>query len=228
MSLQFLGVDNTPTYMALSTDIEDNRIEGASKIGKTVYLTDTEVWKIILGDLTLGNYSQGNTSNLSHAYLGATSEGLLNEVMVSKKVYAKKISVVRDCLLSSIDVFIDSGESLEQARDISIAVYSDNNGTPDVIISKNVNMTVSTVITSAGGITTARWLSTSSGLFLPSGDYWIAVTSLSDLSSAFRIYYDNGGADKTYNSSGSWIADWGFYTPSNTTKNYSIRASIIF
>jgi hypothetical protein len=56
MTLVFLGQDNLPAYMALSTDVSANAISGAVLIGKTVLLTDTQAWKIILEDLTLADY----------------------------------------------------------------------------------------------------------------------------------------------------------------------------
>lgn len=40
--LIFLSMDARPNYLALSEDIVDDRINGASNIGKTVFLTDTQ------------------------------------------------------------------------------------------------------------------------------------------------------------------------------------------
>jgi len=48
---------NVPDYLALSTDVVDNKIEGATIVGAKVYLTDTQTWKIILVDLTLGDFT---------------------------------------------------------------------------------------------------------------------------------------------------------------------------
>src|SRR5258706_1012255 len=57
MALTILGHNNVPTYLALSTDINmDGTITGASFIGKTILLTDTSSWKIILEDLTLDDF----------------------------------------------------------------------------------------------------------------------------------------------------------------------------
>jgi len=58
MALKFIGFDNVPSYIALSTDIDVNtKIDGAVLIGKIVYLTDVFSWKIIKNDLTLGDYN---------------------------------------------------------------------------------------------------------------------------------------------------------------------------
>lgn len=56
MALYFISLDRIPSYIALSTDIVDNKIDGATAIGKTIYLIDTGEWKIIKEDLTLSDY----------------------------------------------------------------------------------------------------------------------------------------------------------------------------
>lgn len=57
MTLKLIAPNATPAYLALSTDISASKIDGATNIGKTVYLTDTEQWKIINTDLTLSPFS---------------------------------------------------------------------------------------------------------------------------------------------------------------------------
>lgn len=48
MAIQYLGQESTPTYLALSSDMSSaSTIAGASCIGKTVYLSDTEKWYIV-------------------------------------------------------------------------------------------------------------------------------------------------------------------------------------
>ena len=56
MALSFRNVDSLPTYTALSTDISGSKIDGASIISGTIFLTDTGDWKIILPDLTLTDF----------------------------------------------------------------------------------------------------------------------------------------------------------------------------
>lgn len=56
MALTTLGINRFPTYLALSGDIASNKIAGASIVGGIVYFTDTNAWKIILPDLTLGDF----------------------------------------------------------------------------------------------------------------------------------------------------------------------------
>lgn len=56
MASVFIDNENVPTYLALSSDIVDGKISGCSNIGRTVYLTDTAEWKIILPNLTLDDF----------------------------------------------------------------------------------------------------------------------------------------------------------------------------
>lgn len=45
-------------YLALTTDIVDNKIAGASKVGGIVYLSNSGAYKVILPDLTLADFKQ--------------------------------------------------------------------------------------------------------------------------------------------------------------------------
>ena len=47
MSVTFVGKDNFPTYVALSTDIVSGSIIGTPMIGKTVYSMDDQKWYIV-------------------------------------------------------------------------------------------------------------------------------------------------------------------------------------
>ncbi len=45
-------------YISLSSDIVDNKITGATKVGGIVYLSNTGAYKVILPDLTLADFKQ--------------------------------------------------------------------------------------------------------------------------------------------------------------------------
>jgi hypothetical protein len=51
-------VKSQDVYYCLSTDISNNKLTGASQIGSKVFTTDTELWYIILSDLTLSTYEE--------------------------------------------------------------------------------------------------------------------------------------------------------------------------
>lgn len=57
MTLVFISENNTPNYLALSSDISAGKIAGATLVGGTVLLTDTNAWKIIGGDSSLSDYT---------------------------------------------------------------------------------------------------------------------------------------------------------------------------
>jgi len=56
MALTFISIEGVPNYIALSTDIVDNKIEGASIVGAKIFLYDIGSWKIVKSDLTLETY----------------------------------------------------------------------------------------------------------------------------------------------------------------------------
>lgn len=56
MALILIKENSTPTYVALSTDIVDSKIPGASIVGATVLTTDNGEWYIVKSDLSLGEY----------------------------------------------------------------------------------------------------------------------------------------------------------------------------
>jgi len=56
MALQHVSNNSVPHYTAVSTDVVDNKIAGAGLVGKIIFLTDTNEWKIITADLTLADY----------------------------------------------------------------------------------------------------------------------------------------------------------------------------
>lgn len=48
MAIQFLGKDNFPTFIGLSTDVVSGSVICAGLIGKTIYTTDDGKWYIII------------------------------------------------------------------------------------------------------------------------------------------------------------------------------------
>jgi len=76
MTLQLISTDSFPTYIALSSDITTgSTISGASQIGKTVYITDTESWYVVTGsNLILNRFYMPVQAGLgTMAYQSASS-----------------------------------------------------------------------------------------------------------------------------------------------------------
>lgn len=86
MALKFIGIDNVPSYIALSTDIVENAIAGAVLIGKLVVTTDDSAWWIIKSDLTLASYALPATFagdiTLGEVSIDQTTPGTTNGVAV--------------------------------------------------------------------------------------------------------------------------------------------------
>jgi hypothetical protein len=204
-------------------------------VGAGLYWLDTSSDPYILKRRNPGNTAWisvgASGGGLSQAYLGYNTIGGSTENMTSRKVYAKKITISSSGLLNSIDVYVDAGVASDQVRDISTAIYSDNSGTPNLIVAHGGNPSLSMLLdntSGAGGNTNPRWLSLPIGTWLSPADYWISVAVFGNgAADTFRIYYDGSGSDRHYTSGGDWFADWGFYTPTTSSNKYSIRASII-
>ena len=84
MALKPVNEKIIPAYLALSSDIQDNgTILGATLIGKTVYLTDTGDWKIILPNLKLVPFSLSNgTSGVLPEYDSSEIGTVANDTVV--------------------------------------------------------------------------------------------------------------------------------------------------
>jgi len=58
MTVKYVGQMNIPNYTFASTDINmDGTVDDVNRIGNTCFVTDTLEWKIVLPDLTLGDYT---------------------------------------------------------------------------------------------------------------------------------------------------------------------------
>ena len=78
-------------YIALSSDIADNKITGASVVGARVYLVDTAAFKIVKSDLTLGDYT-GYSSGSAAVALGA-GEAHIGEIGGKTSVVSVEITL---------------------------------------------------------------------------------------------------------------------------------------
>lgn len=91
MALKSISENSTPAFIALSTDIVDNKIAGASLVGKTVLTTNDGEWYIIKDDLTLSPYALpvifGGTVNVGTVAIDQTTPGTTNGVVTTSKVF---------------------------------------------------------------------------------------------------------------------------------------------
>jgi hypothetical protein len=147
--------------------------------------------------------------------------------MTQNRVYMKKITVATAGIITSISAYIQERDAGDHLGDLAAALFTDNAGSPDLLIAgSNVQLVTVGLIKAAGVQGSARWFHRAMGVYVTATDYWIAVTEPSG-ASGHRIYKDGSGSDRYYTSAGTWIIDSGFYTVTTSTDKYSIRASII-
>jgi hypothetical protein len=169
---------------------------------------------------------------LTQAYVGYNTVGGSWESMTNVRVIAKQVTIGTACQLENIDVYVQMTNTASSVGGVlQVGVYSDNSGTPDMVIGMNTSVANSLLMDNnvtggATGINRPRWLAIPCDIWLPAGDYWLAVQPL-DITDGIQIAYDGSGGDRYYLSSGAWFADWGFYTPTTTTNRYSIRGNTI-
>jgi len=134
MTLHFVSRDISPNYTALSTDISGGKIAGANIIGATIYLTDTNVWKIINYDLSIGNYSEGG-SDVNAEYSAQTQssavfpiiKGSLNHLRLRPKILNEHAESSREAM-GTVTATTNVGQFFKTSQDningISIIVQS--------------------------------------------------------------------------------------------------------
>jgi hypothetical protein len=188
------------------------------------YFTGTEV-EAALQELGAGG---GGGGGLTQAYVGYNTAGGTIESWTANRVFAKKITLANDALITDIEAYVDQGGGDDSVADMMVALFEDNAGTPRYLLSHQHNPTqaahVLDTTSGGGGHQNPRWLGLPIGRWCPAGDYWIAAMATS---SRMRIYKDASGSDRYYTATGTWLADWGFYAATTTTDRYSIRANTI-
>jgi len=192
------------------------------------YAPGTNAFRVVV----VGGVAAGG--GVVQSYIGYDTIGGTLETMTTRRVYAKKVTVATAGLLTGIEAYVDAGGADDSVGSIRVALFSDNAGTPNQVLSQASssgesafeNLLLDT-INGAGGNTTPRWLGGSIGYWLTPGDYWLAVQHLRDSGGIFRIRYDATGSDRFYTAGGQWIADWGWYTPTTSANQYSIRGNVV-
>lgn len=167
---------------------------------------------------------------VTHTYYGYNTVGGSTVQMAAQRVYMKKITLASAGTLVNIAAYLIGLHN--QVFDITAVVFDDSAGSPRHIIAMQGNLDGSRNLlfdlnSGGGGTLEARWYHMPVAVYLAAGDYWIGVMASSSASFAPSIYYDGSGSDKYYDSGGAWIADAGYYTVSDSTNKYSIRASVL-
>lgn len=174
--------------------------------------------------------SFGSTAPAS-TYAGYNTIGGSTAAMTRYKAYTKSVTFAVDSLVTSIGAYVIATSNNNSA--LQVAVFEDNSGTPRYVLGYSGSSDYNSALLDGSdllmepsvGNAVARWLHRDLGLWCPAGTYWIAVMDTSV--SPSTIAFDATGADRIYTSGGKWFADWGFYSPTTTGNQYSIRAEVM-
>jgi len=156
----------------------------------------------------------------SHSYVGYNTIGGTTENTTNLRVYMKKITLASAGVIVSIGAYL--GQFQDVATSFAAAIYSDIAGAVGVQLASTTEDTH--VYESAATPTyTVGWRHRPMGLYCAAGDYWIAFRT----SASLVLYYDGSGSDRYYTAGGSYFADGGRFSETDSTRIYSFRASVL-
>lgn len=176
----------------------------------------------------------GGGGGITHSYVGHNAIGGSSEAMVHTKSYYKKVTLASDGFVASIGARIV--QTVDEIQSLGVALLTDNSGVPGVLIATHSPSYVGGFFgedfesAATPTYSPAKWFHRPLGVWVPAGDYWLAVLYVSSGGgSGLTINYDTGGSD--YITSGGTGApaffDNGRFALSNSTKNFSIRADFL-
>jgi hypothetical protein len=199
MALTFIREDNVPTYLCLSTDIVEQKIEGASLVGKTVLATDTGNWYVIEKDLTLSVYSL--PINLSSEItIGAVDQGtagidpwLVEASQASGEIFDSNISSVDSSVIvntqfadgATVDAFSRARVSLPNTTFNSNFIYDLQSLVFEQIVANNGTITHMPLVSSARLLTD---VADGSRAVLTSREYFRYVPAKSQLVALTQVF----------------------------------------
>jgi hypothetical protein len=180
----------------------------------------------VSNQLTIMRLDSGSSAATLRSYIGYNTVGASYEATSSDKIYAKLVTPSVNCLLESVQAYIKGDGT--HASSFGAAVYSDNAGTPGVLIAAaswptNAGTRQQNAFLSA----TPRWIGIPMGVELTGGtSYWIAWYGSDGGgggSGAHNIAYDSG-TDKTLAT--AYVNDASVGSFSAASRSFSIRGLI--
>jgi len=195
--------------------------------GAGVVATGTGVDKLI----TIAGASGGGGS-VAHSYVGYNTVGGTVEDAVANRHIAKQVTLAAECVVASVAAYVrvDTGPD---TSGFGVGVWSDNAGAVGNLIAFNMPRGAGSsgspgapfvIVASA-----PRWIDVPLGVYLPAGTYWVGILTfaLGSGGNRLNIYYDASGTDRRFDSADSYIADGAVAAQTDTTRKYSIRASVL-
>lgn len=175
-------------------------------------------------DHTHGGGGGGGGAGFAHSYLGYNTIGGSTENITANRVYMKKVTISNAGIVTSIGVYMN--QSTDNVQQVNVALMADAAGAPAHVLGYVMNKEQSLLLETAATPTYApEWIHVPLGLYVPAADYWLAV--MLNTGGTAQIYYDGSGSDRYYTSSGTWFSHAGRYSETDSTRKYSIRASLI-
>ena len=169
----------------------------------------------------------GGGGGLTHAYVGKNAIGASNEAAVNLRQYMKKVTLAADCLIASVGAYLRQG-SAGNVMTMAVGILDDDANSPDHTIAVNVPSQPMTFLSDSNGAQgDARWVHLAVGLWVPAGDYWLTIELTHGGADSTLVYYDTSGSDQIFTNGAFRITDAGWTTVSDSTKDYSIRASTL-
>lgn len=164
----------------------------------------------------------GGGGGVSHSYAGHNSIGASHAGMTQYSVYATKVTLAADGLISSVGAYFT--ETGTHVGALTVAVFADNAGSLDQLLAMNVSPPTSFIPAGASFTPQPGWRHLAIGLWVTAGDYWLGIQDPSG--NPLELYYDVSGSDGHYNP-GAWLADGGAYTWVPDSLAYCIRADFL-
>jgi hypothetical protein len=174
-----------------------------------------------------GAYSTPASGGMTHTYYGKNAVGASLQALTDKVWCIKKITLASAGYLGSISAYIKDSAS-GGVVSFGVGLWADNSNDVGLQIGGMTSPTLSLLPEGPASTSSQRWYHRPVDAYLTAGDYWIGVAQLDHSGGeAISLAYDTGGSDKTITSGGLWIPDGGFYSRTTTTRDHSIRASVL-
>lgn len=167
--------------------------------------------------------SGGGGGGLTQAYEGYNTAGASWDVAgINAKLYMKQVTLANDCLVASIDSYIQHAAG--DAAGPAVALYEDSGGSPAKVVGIGAGPTKVQF-----AATTPRWIATPLGMWVPAGTYWIAIRTTDSIgvSVVLQVAYDGSGSDKTAAGLSDRWSDGANLTFTTTSNKFSIRANTV-
>jgi len=152
---------------------------------------------------------------------GTDSDGGTSDTATGRRMAAKKITITTAGRLVSIGGYILGNAT--QAGSLSAMLLDNNGGVPGKVIAMGDAVEGGSILLS----TTVRAIDIPVSAVVTATDYWIAIFWYNNTGSTL-LRYVASGSDYTQAATGTWALDNGVGTGyANSSRTYSIRASVI-